>query len=138
MVASAEDGSAEDADHDDMFMLSGDTELEPESEELVEDWEVTRQRMVAAASDQADGPRDLMGACRAGDLARVKFLVEHDEVNVNQKDAFDALPIYFCCLCGHQDVLEYLLHRGTSILVSSKSINSPCFRVHLWPVSSRG
>jgi hypothetical protein len=115
MVASAEDGSAEDADHDDMFMLSGDTELEPESEELVEDWEVTRQRMVAAASDQADGPRDLMGACRAGDLARVKFLVEHDEVNVNQKDAFDALPIYFCCLCGHQDVLEYLLEHGARL-----------------------
>ena len=96
-------------------MLSGDTELEPESEEVVEDYETIRQRMVAAEADQAGGPRDLMAACRVGDLLRVKFLVEHEEVNVNQKDAFDALPIYFCCLCGHQDVLEYLLEHGARL-----------------------
>ena len=100
---------------DDLGMLSGATELELESEEMLEDYELTRQRMVAAQADQVAGPRDLMAACRVGDLARVKFLVEHEEVNVNQKDAFDALPIYFCCLCGHQDVLEYLLEHGARL-----------------------
>jgi ankyrin repeat/BTB/POZ domain-containing protein 1 len=90
---------------------AAEEEEEEEEEELA--WAVTRQRMVASSSSK--GPRNLWQACMVGDLDRVRYLVEVEEVNVNAKDPMDALPVYFCCLCGHEDVLRYLLDHGARL-----------------------
>lgn len=51
-------------------------------------------------------------ACRTGDFHRLKHLVEIKEVDVDIRDKWDSTPLYYACLCGHKDVVEYLLERG--------------------------
>ncbi|XP_043245593.1 ankyrin repeat and BTB/POZ domain-containing protein 1-like isoform X1 [Amphibalanus amphitrite] len=50
--------------------------------------------------------------CRTGDLAKVKYLVEIKEVEVNIRDKWDSTPLYYACLCGHAELVEYLLEAG--------------------------
>jgi ankyrin repeat/BTB/POZ domain-containing protein 1 len=77
-----------------------------------EDYTAVRARMLV---NGASSTRDLYQACRVGDLRRVQQLVEVEMANINAKDKYDALPIYFACLCGHEDVLVYLLARGARL-----------------------
>jgi len=56
---------------------------------------------------------DLFQSCRRGDLDRVKYLCEHKEVDVNLRDRWDSTPLYYACLCGHYDLVLYLLERGS-------------------------
>eukprot|EP00871_Galdieria_phlegrea_P001024 jgi/Galph1/1922/GphlegSOOS_G617.1 len=44
--------------------------------------------------------------CRIGDLERVQALVENG-VELNMRDAWDATPLYYSCLCGHVGRLLY-------------------------------
>ena len=39
-------------------------------------------------------------AARVGDLARIRFLVEEEGVDVNQRDRWDSVPLYYACLAG--------------------------------------
>ena len=39
-------------------------------------------------------------------------LVEHEGVDVNQRDRWDCVPLYLACLAGHLDVAKYLLDAG--------------------------
>ncbi|XP_035676071.1 ankyrin repeat and BTB/POZ domain-containing protein 1-like [Branchiostoma floridae] len=55
---------------------------------------------------------ELFLACRKGDLSRVKHLVEQKEVDLNVRDRWDSTPLYYACLCGHEDLVEYLLDKG--------------------------
>lgn len=55
---------------------------------------------------------DIYTATRAGDLQRVKYLVEVAEVDVNEKNEFQATPLFYACLCGHKELVEYLLEQG--------------------------
>ncbi|KAJ3322011.1 hypothetical protein HDU76_013975 [Blyttiomyces sp. JEL0837] len=55
---------------------------------------------------------ELCDASRKGDLAKVKRLVEVDEVPVNRRDKWDSTPLYYTALCGHIEVTQYLLHVG--------------------------
>ena len=105
-----EDPTAEEGEGELWAMQLEDGEAD---ENIYYDVAAVRQRVASGSS--AGRQLDLFGACREGDLERAKYLVEVEEVNVNMKDAFDALPIYFCCLCGHQDVLEYLLDHGARL-----------------------
>ncbi|CAG7838669.1 unnamed protein product [Allacma fusca] len=50
--------------------------------------------------------------CRKGDLGRVKYLVEQKEVELNVRDNWDSTPLYYACLCGHTDLVKYLLENG--------------------------
>ena len=45
-------------------------------------------------------------------LYYIRYLVEEESVDINQRDIWDAVPLYYACLCGHTDVVEYLLQRG--------------------------
>ncbi|XP_046357671.1 ankyrin repeat and BTB/POZ domain-containing protein 1-like [Haliotis rufescens] len=54
----------------------------------------------------------LYDSCRVGDLQKVKFLVEEREVELNTRDKWDSTPLYYACLCGHKDVVQYLLEHG--------------------------
>ena len=40
-----------------------------------------------------------------------RYLVENKELELNQRDKWDSTPLYYACLCGHQDLVLYLLER---------------------------
>lgn len=66
-----------------------------------------------AYSDSPDfeGFAELCDAARSGDLERVEKAVAFG-VNVNQIDEFDYSPLILASLCGHYEVVEYLLNNG--------------------------
>ena len=52
-------------------------------------------------SVSAAGPRsDVYQAARVGDIARIRILVEEEGVDVNQRDRWDSVPLYYACLAG--------------------------------------
>ncbi|XP_027045156.1 ankyrin repeat and BTB/POZ domain-containing protein 1-like [Pocillopora damicornis] len=93
---------------------------------------------------------DLFQSCRRGDLDRVRYLVESGETELNLRDCWDSTPLYYACLCGHHELVEYLLQNGArcapntfdgerclyaaltdkirSLLKSYKAITSECMR----------
>nr|CAG8595812.1 258_t:CDS:2 [Entrophospora candida]CAG8630135.1 14743_t:CDS:2 [Entrophospora candida] len=56
--------------------------------------------------------KDLLMACRVGDLEKVKNLVKDLSVPINQTDEWQCSPLYLSCLCGHYEVVAYLLRNG--------------------------
>ncbi|XP_038068781.1 ankyrin repeat and BTB/POZ domain-containing protein 1-like [Patiria miniata] len=50
--------------------------------------------------------------CKTGDLAKLQYLVETKEVEVNIRDEWDSTLLYYACLCGHKEVVSYLLDNG--------------------------
>ncbi|KAH9305006.1 hypothetical protein KI387_009410 [Taxus chinensis] len=58
---------------------------------------------------------DVYEASRAGDVERLKFLLEAG-VNVNARDAWDSTPLYYACLTGHFDAARILLESGAICL----------------------
>ncbi|XP_057212078.1 ankyrin repeat and BTB/POZ domain-containing protein 1 isoform X2 [Triplophysa rosa] len=55
---------------------------------------------------------DLFSSCRKGDIARVRYLVEQRDVELNIRDKWDSTPLYYACLCGHEELVQYLLANG--------------------------
>lgn len=51
-------------------------------------------------------------ASREGNLTRLKLFVERDGQDINVIDDWDATPLYYASLCGHIEVVKYLLERG--------------------------
>ena len=60
-----------------------------------------------------------------GNFERVRYLVEEEDVDINQKNEFDAIPLFYACLCGHSgkqvrivslahllELVKYLLSKG--------------------------
>ena len=41
-----------------------------------------------------------------------RYLAEQKEVELNIRDRWDSTPLYYACLCGHLDLVKYLLSRG--------------------------
>ncbi|XP_005100573.1 ankyrin repeat and BTB/POZ domain-containing protein 1 [Aplysia californica] len=56
--------------------------------------------------------QDMFHACKLGDLQRLQYLVEMKEVDIDTRDKWDSTPLYYACLCGHRDIVEYLLDKG--------------------------
>ncbi|KAK6994345.1 ankyrin repeat and BTB/POZ domain-containing protein 1, partial [Biomphalaria glabrata] len=56
--------------------------------------------------------QDLFHSCKLGDLQRLQYLVEIKEVEIDVRDKWDSTPLYYACLCGHRDIVEYLLEKG--------------------------
>ncbi|KAK9239574.1 hypothetical protein V1525DRAFT_397822 [Lipomyces kononenkoae] len=54
---------------------------------------------------------ELCEACRAGDLEQVDNIVSFG-VDVNAIDEFDYTPLILASLCGHEEVVKYLLEHG--------------------------
>ncbi|KAL5014543.1 hypothetical protein ScPMuIL_008813 [Solemya velum] len=55
---------------------------------------------------------DLFISCKMGDLSRVQYLVEQKELDLNIRDKWDSTPLYYACLCGHLDLVKYMLDSG--------------------------
>ncbi|KAK9245964.1 hypothetical protein V1506DRAFT_458030, partial [Lipomyces tetrasporus] len=54
---------------------------------------------------------ELCESCRAGDLEQVDNMVSFG-VDVNAIDEFDYTPLILASLCGHEEVVKYLLEHG--------------------------
>uniref|UniRef100_A0A8C6U3K7 Ankyrin repeat and BTB/POZ domain-containing protein 1 n=1 Tax=Neogobius melanostomus TaxID=47308 RepID=A0A8C6U3K7_9GOBI len=55
---------------------------------------------------------ELFASCKKGDICRVRYLVEHRDVDLNVRDKWDSTPLYYACLCGHEELVQYLLANG--------------------------
>ncbi|WAR25629.1 ABTB1-like protein [Mya arenaria] len=42
-------------------------------------------------------------------LVTVRHLVENKDVGINIRDKWDSTPLYYACLCGHEELVKYLL-----------------------------
>uniref|UniRef100_A0A7N0TEN0 BTB domain-containing protein n=1 Tax=Kalanchoe fedtschenkoi TaxID=63787 RepID=A0A7N0TEN0_KALFE len=54
---------------------------------------------------------DVFEASRAGDVDRLKYLLETG-INVNARDQWDSVALYYACLAGHLDAARMLLESG--------------------------
>lgn len=54
---------------------------------------------------------DVFEAARAGDIDRLRYLLESG-VNVNARDQWDSVALYYACLAGHLDAARMLLESG--------------------------
>ncbi|KAL1340266.1 hypothetical protein HN51_026676 [Arachis hypogaea] len=54
---------------------------------------------------------DVFEASRAGDVERLRYLLESG-VNVNARDQWDSVALYYACLAGHLDAARMLLESG--------------------------
>lgn len=54
---------------------------------------------------------DVFEASRAGDVERLRYLLEAG-VNVNARDQWDSVALYYACLVGHLDAARMLLENG--------------------------
>ncbi|XP_022771706.1 BTB/POZ domain-containing protein At2g04740-like isoform X2 [Durio zibethinus] len=54
---------------------------------------------------------DIFEASRAGDVDRLRYLLESG-VNVNARDNWDSVALYYACLAGHLDAARMLLESG--------------------------
>ncbi|CAN8001451.1 unnamed protein product, partial [Ixodes hexagonus] len=61
----------------------------------------------------------LFASCRKGDLSKIKYLVEEREIELNLRDKWDGTPLYYACLCGHKEVVEYLLDNGARCVANT-------------------
>ncbi|CAG11294.1 unnamed protein product, partial [Tetraodon nigroviridis] len=55
---------------------------------------------------------DLFSSCKKGDICRVRHLIEQRDVDLNVRDKWNSTPLYYACLCGHEELVEYLLASG--------------------------
>ncbi|XP_029911120.1 ankyrin repeat and BTB/POZ domain-containing protein 1 [Myripristis murdjan] len=55
---------------------------------------------------------ELFSSCKKGDIWRVRYLIEQRDVDLNIRDNWDSTPLYYACLCGHEELVQYLLARG--------------------------
>ena len=55
---------------------------------------------------------ELMDSAAGGDMEKIKYLVETRDADLNARDCWDATPLYYACLCGHEDVVQYLIEQG--------------------------
>ncbi|KAI1892385.1 hypothetical protein AGOR_G00132820 [Albula goreensis] len=62
---------------------------------------------------------DLFTSCRKGDISRVRYLVEQRDVELNVRDKWDSTPLYYACLCGHEELVQYLLANGAKCEVNT-------------------
>jgi ankyrin repeat/BTB/POZ domain-containing protein 1 len=62
--------------------------------------------------DSTEKNKALFTYSRMGQLDKLRELVEDCDVNVNIKDKWDSSPLYYACVCGHEEVVDYLLRNG--------------------------
>ncbi|PIA36941.1 hypothetical protein AQUCO_03200118v1 [Aquilegia coerulea] len=55
---------------------------------------------------------DVFEASRAGDVDRLGYLLEKGSINVNARDKWDSVALYYACLAGHLDAARMLLENG--------------------------
>ncbi|KAI8336101.1 hypothetical protein BC941DRAFT_354629 [Chlamydoabsidia padenii] len=55
---------------------------------------------------------ELCTASKQGDLEKVESLVKNFGANINKVDEWQCSALYWACLCGHYDIVKFLLENG--------------------------
>eukprot|EP01114_Cavostelium_apophysatum_P022127 TRINITY_DN7906_c0_g1_i2.p1 TRINITY_DN7906_c0_g1~~TRINITY_DN7906_c0_g1_i2.p1 ORF type:complete len:631 (+),score=152.93 TRINITY_DN7906_c0_g1_i2:31-1893(+) len=55
---------------------------------------------------------DIYRACREGNLNRVIECFYEEEANLFEPDESSRTPLYYAAMCGHEDIVDWLLARG--------------------------
>ncbi|KAL7986124.1 hypothetical protein Chor_011290 [Crotalus horridus] len=65
------------------------------------------------------GPRlhGVSGRAEGGEVIKIvclsfRYLLEQRDVEINVRDKWDSTPLYYACLCGHEELVQYLLASG--------------------------
>ncbi|XP_046558662.1 protein VAPYRIN-like [Haliotis rubra] len=74
----------------------------------------TRATPTPARRD-ARADADLYAACREGNLAEVKRILDTGRADVNCRDVDGRTPVMWAALWGHRDVVELLVSRGADV-----------------------
>lgn len=53
-------------------------------------------------------------AVKSGDMARLVYLVEEEQIELQQRDEWDGTPLYYASFTGNQDMVKYLLAKGAT------------------------
>ncbi len=76
---------------------------------------------------------DIHDAAKAGDLAKVKAIIEREPGLIGAKDETGRTPLHWACRGVHVDVVKYLVERGADVNAQDRSSITP-----LHSVASRG
>ncbi|XP_068714440.1 ankyrin repeat and BTB/POZ domain-containing protein 1-like isoform X1 [Montipora foliosa] len=69
-------------------------------------------KLATFCSSNMSGSVALFQSCRRGDIDHVRNLLENGEAELNLRDRWDSTPLYYACLCGHEELVKYLLQNG--------------------------
>lgn len=111
---------------DDEILLDEGNILLPQADVVLEDLPIEGKDKLALRRMAEDGNEELRhvdesesgrfaelcDACRRGDLTAVDTMVTNYGVNINAIDDFDYSPLILASLCGHEEVVKYLLQKG--------------------------
>ncbi len=53
----------------------------------------------------------------------IRVLVEQKELDLNVRDKWDSTPLYYACLCGHTNLVRYLLKSGINLFEIKIKVN---------------
>jgi len=57
---------------------------------------------------------DIHYACRSGNLEKVKYYLEREPLLLTSLDDYGNTPIYWASLCGHPEVVRFLMSKGAT------------------------
>lgn len=72
-------------------------------------------RGTAIKAGAEDGSTPLHYAAFAGQVETSRLLLEHLEDGIDACDFYDRIPLFWACSMGHDDVVELLISRGSSV-----------------------
>ena len=75
---------------------------------------------------ESAAPEDkIVAASMAGDLAKVKALIESDPTLIDAIDSNNRTPLHFAAAYGQNEVVKYLMEKGASIAAKDDNDESP-------------
>ena len=58
---------------------------------------------------------DIFKACKEAKLLSVRYLIEHQNVDIDIKDEYRRTPLHWACEKGHLPIVEYLISKGANV-----------------------
>lgn len=71
------------------------------------------------------GADEIHTAAKAGDLTKIKELIESQPQLIDSRDENGRAPLYWACREGHEDVAVFLINRGAEINIKDKNSVAP-------------
>ncbi|KAI9255671.1 hypothetical protein BDA99DRAFT_517346 [Phascolomyces articulosus] len=78
-------------------------------DESTQEWLENAPTLVANSANLFD---ELCDAAKRGDLEKTESLVRNFGAPIDVVDSWQCSPLYYACLCGHYEVVKFLLENG--------------------------
>ena len=86
---------------------------------------------IGLAGPVSADPKALFDAAQAGDLARVRALVEAG-ASVDAENRYKVTPLFFAAMNGHLDVVDYLIAKGADVNQKDSFYKVTAFEFAMW------